>query len=267
MSVLINSGGFGTKMDETATVKPLAQCTLAEMLNIIQMHYNNEITLPAYWSEGDSTTLSLSAINTKVGYKGSTYESHAAQNVTITIVGFDHDTLVRPINGHTKAAVTFMMSPLAEKGFMNEDGTNDGGWQISDRQDWCYNVNKFRAMLPSTLSSEVKLIQKVTSLGPNKAELYTSEEYGFLFSLYEIFGDYSPWSIYVEGSRYDYIYYSGLIASYSDPYDSNSAMWSRTCPDDDESGVFAVYYNFYGTNAMDNIPANDVRPLVLGFCV
>lgn len=214
MSVLIKGGGFGTKPDTTATVKPLAQCTISEMLEIIEMHYANEIELPAFWSVGDAIAVSLSAINTPIAPGSQTYEQHSAQNTYLRIIDFEHDTLQRPINGHTKAAVTFLMNPLSEEGPMTLSESNSMGWIDCDRRAWL--INYFGGMLPSDLNNNIKPVQKAANWGYDSSEPQYSivTDTFFLLAEAEIYGEASvTYGLPNEGTQYGWFKTTSNIVS------------------------------------------------------
>lgn len=189
-----------------------ADGTDEEIAKMIQAHYNDKINIADYWAVGDTRTVSLSAMEaTGVG------ESHRAQTVQFVIGDFDHDDLVAPINGHSKAAITLLQkdclaekpitsnpvqNPNNENGYMNATITNLGGWQSCARHTWCNNV--FFAALPSTIQSMVKTVNKKTLFVDTTSVIDTTQDKVFLASEIEIFGANMQYSTAGEGTQYQY---------------------------------------------------------------
>ncbi len=78
-----------------------ADGTDEEIGAMLEAHYNGIINIGDYWKVGDTRAIHLNAMNATTGG-----EAHAAQNITMVIIGIEHDNLVTPINGKTKAAIT-----------------------------------------------------------------------------------------------------------------------------------------------------------------
>lgn len=143
--------------------------TDAQIKAMIDGYYSGNVTLAeiqSVWKIGDSRPISLSSMAaTGVG------EAHAAQNVYLTIVGFNTDELVTETdNGITKALITVQQqNGLDETGYMNSTDTNDKGWGGSARRAWCNNI--YYNALPSTLKELVKSINKTTALPDGTTEI------------------------------------------------------------------------------------------------
>lgn len=189
-----------------------ADGTDEEIAKMIQAHYDDKINIADYWAVGDTRTVSLSAMAaTGVG------ESHRAQDVQFVIGDFKHDDLEKPINGHTKAAVTLLQkdclmdasnasNPVngqynTENGYMNETQGTLGGWKLSPRRTWCNNVY-FKA-LPTIWQSMVKTVNKFTSAGGDNSFGETVQDKIFLASEFENSGS-TYYSIAGEGTQYQY---------------------------------------------------------------
>ena len=184
-----------------------------EIAAMIEAHYNDKINIADYWAVGDTRTVHLSAMAaTGVG------ESHRAQTVQFVIGDFEHDDLVTPINGHSKAAVTLLQkdclmdasnasNPVngrdnTESGYMNSTNTNVGGWKSCARRTWCNNV--FFAALPSIWQSMVKIVNKKSGTGGGSSSgTETTQDKIFLAAEIEIFGSIRH-SVDGEGTQYQY---------------------------------------------------------------
>lgn len=217
-----------------------ADGTDEEIAKMIQAHYNRKIKISDYWAVGDTRTVSLSAMEaTGVG------ESHRAQSVQFVIGDFDHDDLVAPIQGHTKAAVTLLQkdclmdatsasnssngSSDTERGYMHNSSTNTCGWMNCARRTWCNNVY-FKA-LPTAWQSMIKTVKKQASIGDRSAAIYTVNDKIFLAAECEIFGVVNNLkSASGEGTQYKY--YKTSANRYKNPrYKSNYVTqnyWERS---------------------------------------
>ena len=183
-----------------------------EIAAMIEAHYNNKINIADYWAVGDMRTVHLSAM-AATGVD----ESHRAQDVQFVILGFEHDDLVTEINGHSKAAVSVGLkdclmnaksasnvnngSADTERGRMNSENSNIGGWMNCARRAWCNNV--FFSALPSTWRSMVKTVNKKTSAGDKSSSIWRTQDKIFLASEIEIFGS-ATYSFSGEGTQYQY---------------------------------------------------------------
>lgn len=219
-----------------------ADGTDAEIMAMIEAHYNNKINIADYWAVGDIREIGLSAMSaTYVG------ESHLSGTYKFAIADFDHDDLTTPINGHTKAAVTLTQvdclmdvetrnNPTTngqankERGYMNSSETNYGGWEKCARRTWCNNIY-YNAIIG--LKDIVKTVNKKTSRGGESSTIVTTADKVFLLSDIEVMGN-AEYSYPGEGTQYPY--YKSLANRYKMP------TWRTT----DASGVWFLrspYYN------------------------
>lgn len=158
--------------------------TDAQIAYMLSAHYNDIINIFDYWAVGDKRTVSLSAMSA-----AAVSESHEAQDIEMTIIGFEIDDLVTPIHGHTKAAITIgQVDCLKEKGYMNSASTNSGSWSSSARRIWCNEV--YYNALPSNFKSMVKQVNKITAQTFNGTTNQTTADYCWLLAAGEIF-DYN----------------------------------------------------------------------------
>ena len=190
---------------------PWSTGTDKEIANMINGYYNGKISLvdiQSVWKVGDTRTVRLSAMP-------ATYvdEKHRAQAVEYQILDFNHDNLVTPINGKTKALISIdqknclmdkinydnikkghpeIISPKTENGFINATNDNTTRWKNCARRKWCNEI--YYNSLPNYLK---KLNKKVKKIADNS---YTEDNI-FLLSEYEVTGKRTR-AKYVEGSQY-----------------------------------------------------------------
>ena len=210
-----------------------------QIATMIDAYYAGTFSLAdvkTVWHVGDVRNVSLAAMSaTGVG------ESHRAQTVQVQIIDFDHDTLTTSINGKTKALVTVDLknclrdasvsdeqgSSNAEHGYMNDTGTNVGGWTSSRRRAWCNNT--FYNALPTYLKNKVKPVNKLTSAGNQSSTINTDSDSCFLLSEVEIFGT-TTYSKSGEGTQYSH--YTTVSNRYKLPKWSSGASsdnwWERS---------------------------------------
>lgn len=179
--------------------------TDAEITKMIEAHYAGKINIGDYWAVGDKRTIHHNAMSAT-----GVSESHKANDYAYVIIGIEHDDLVTPINGKTKAAITIQTERMLyldtttkynssydtshECGYMNSLRTNDGGWQDCERRIWCNEV--YKKCLPTYIQNMMKQVKKKTSGG-------SSNDYAFLPSEIEIFGS-TTYSFAGEGKQYQY---------------------------------------------------------------
>ena len=195
------------------TLVPWAQASDSEVAAMLNAYYNDELTLTeiqSVWHVGDIRTITLGSIAANnVG------ESHRSQNVDIVILDFEHDNLTTAINGHTKALITVQLKDClrdatvadddgfnnTENGYMNDTGTNEGGWTDSKRRAWCNNY--FYNAIPASMRTLIKPVNKLTSAGKTSATINTDSDKCFLVSEIEILGSVAM-SKSGEGNQYSY---------------------------------------------------------------
>ena len=205
----------------TVLLVPWSSGTDEQISAMIHGYYNDMLTLDdikSVWSVGDVRNVDISAISASGGSGTATWsvgESHRAQTVQVQILDFDHDTLITPINGKTKALVTVDLKNVlvaegvqygesnSENGYMNTSNTNVGGWTDCARRKWC-NYGFYNA-IPSNLRNLIKDVKKLTSAGNNQSSIVESNDKVFFLSEVELIG--SPnYSYAGEGTRYALYY-------------------------------------------------------------
>lgn len=215
------------------TIVTFSDGTDEEILEMVQAHYNDKIKLSDYWAIGDTRTVTLSAMSaTYVG------ESHSSQDVQLTIIDFDHDDLVTPINGKTKAAISVQLKNcLNTKGYMNSSNTNSGGWEESARRKWCNDI--FYNAIPSILRNDIKQVIKKNYKVYNSNNITTTSDYCFLLSETEIYGEKKYSIDSTEGTQYEYYKTSSnRIKQVSGSHDS----WSERSPYGGSNYRFCTVY-------------------------
>lgn len=121
------------------------------------------------------------------------------------IIDFEHDDLVTPINGHTKALITVLQknvlvdantsldgtggSKNTEKGYMNSTAVNNTGWNTCARRGWCNNG--YYNALSNNFRSLVKQVKKSTAARGDTSSptWYANHDYCFFISEFEIKGN------------------------------------------------------------------------------
>lgn len=232
-------------------IPTFADGTDEEIARALQMHYAGEIDLTDYWSVGDKRTIHLNAM-TADGVS----EAHHADDYEFVIIGMNHDDLVTPIGNITKAIVTLQMDrilyknttddtyssnyPSAEDegGYMNDTGTNEGGWTSCKRRTWCNSV--FYNAVESGIKSLIKPVVKKTSAGNQLSVINSDNDNVFLLSEIEIFGSTS-YSFAGEGSHYPYFY---TTENFKKPKYStyDSAYWWERSPHNNGYTTFCRVY-------------------------
>lgn len=238
-----------------------ADGTDAEIARMIKAHYAGKINISDYWAVGDKRIIHHNAMDAT-----GVSESHRANDYAYVIIGIEHDDLVTAINGKAKAAITIQTERLLyldttteyndsldashECGYMNSSDMNSGGWEGCERRTWCNNV--YKKCLPAYVQSMMKQVKKLTSGGGQSSTIKTSNDYAFLLSEIEIFGNI-PYSFGGEGIQYQY-FKNATANRYKSPRTSNfyvsGIWWSRSpCRSANES--------FCAVNAAGNVNIAD----------
>lgn len=197
---------------EDLKIVTFADGTDVEIAKMIEAHYAGKINIGDYWAVGDKRTIHHNAM-AATDVSG----SHKANDYAYVIIGIEHDDLVTPINGKTKAAITIQTERMLyldttteyndlydtshEYGCMNNASTNSGGWEYCTRRTWCNNV--YKKCLPTYIQNMMKQVKKLTSAGSWSSTIETSNDYAFLPSEIEVFGS-TTYSFAGEGEQYQY---------------------------------------------------------------
>lgn len=220
-TVAVNIAEYGKSYNAELSflkIVTFADGTDAEIMAMIEAHYNNKINIADYWAVGDVREIGLSAMP-------ATYvdESHLSGTYKFAIADFDHDDLTTPINGHTKAAVTLTQvdclmdisnrnNPVngennTENGYMNSSNINYGGWKECTRRKWCNEIY-YNSIVG--IKDIVKEVDKKTSDGYDSNTIVTTADKVFLLSEIECTGRDS-YSVTGEGNQYQY--YKNAVAN------------------------------------------------------
>ena len=247
-----------------------ADGTDAEIARMIKAHYAGKINIGEYWAVGDKRTIHHNAMDAT-----GVSESHKANDYAYVIIGIEHDDLVTAINGKAKAAITIQTERLLyldttteynnsldashECGYMNSSDMNSGGWEGCERRTWCNNV--YKKCLPAYVQSMMKQVKKLTSVGGQSSTIKTSNDYVFLLSEIEIFGDF-PYSFEGEGTQYQY-FKNAIANRYKSPRTSNSyasGIWWERSPRHSANESFCVVNATGNTNIADASQERSLAP-------
>lgn len=247
-----------------------ADGTDAEIARMIKAHYAGKINIGEYWAVGDKRTIHHNAMDAT-----GVSESHKANDYAYVIIGIEHDDLVTAINGKAKAAITIQTERLLyldtttkynnsldashECGYMNSSDMNSGGWEGCERRTWCNNV--YKKCLPAYVQSMMKQVKKLTSVGGQGSTIKTSNDYAFLLSEIEIFGNI-PYSFGGEGTQYQY-FKNATANRYKSPRTSNSyasGIWWERSPCRSANESFCVVNAAGDTNIADASQERSLAP-------
>lgn len=247
-----------------------ADGTDAEIARMIKAHYAGKINIGEYWAVGDKRTIHHNAMDAT-----GVSESHKANDYAYVIIGIEHDDLVTAINGKAKAAITIQTERLLyldttteynnslnashECGYMNSSDMNSGGWEGCERRTWCNNV--YKKCLPAYVQSMMKQVKKLTSVGGQSSTIKTSNDYAFLLSEIEIFGNI-PYSFGGEGIQYQY-FKNATANRYKSPRTSNSyasGIWWERSPCRSANESFCVVNAAGNTDIADASQERSLAP-------
>jgi hypothetical protein len=177
--------------------------TDAEIIAMIEGYYNGDIPLKAIesvWSIGDKRSIHLDAMEAT-----GVSESHHADDYEFVIIDFNHDLLVEPIKGITKALITIQQDRILYKnttsssfssnypsqsdegGYMNSSNTNYTGWNTCARRTWCNSV--YYNAFPQYIKGNIKQVYKSTAhSGYSSPTWVANTDKCFLLSEMEVFG-------------------------------------------------------------------------------
>lgn len=247
-----------------------ADGTDAEIARMIKAHYAGKINIGEYWAVGDKRTIHHNTMDAT-----GVSESHKANDYAYVIIGIEHDDLVTAINGKAKAAITIQTERLLyldttteynnsldashECGYMNSSDMNSGGWEGCERRTWCNNV--YKKCLPAYVQSMMKQVKKLTSVGGQSSTIKTSNDYAFLLSEIEIFGNI-PYSFGGEGTQYQY-FKNATANRYKSPRTNNSyvsGIWWERSPCRSANESFCVVNAAGNTNIADASQERSLAP-------
>lgn len=215
-----------------------ADGTDEEIAAMLEAHYNGDINIEDYWAVGDERIVHLNATS------ATTYasKSHAAQNMVMTIIGFDHDELSTKKGIRTNAAITVQCREVLGNSYSENEYYWGKSTKLQQTNNYASNPlrnylnNTFIESMPITFQSMIKtVIKKSLSKYATAAGPVTSTDRAFLLSYPEIFGAES-YMQYKGSSKYEetqYKYYeitSNRIKYYNDNGTQGTATgwWSRS---------------------------------------
>ena len=210
-----------------------ADGTDAEIVAMVNAADNGEINLADYWHVGDERQVTLSAMEAT-----GVNETHAEQTVTFVLMNAGGKTLANATpSGRTECSfIVGMKNGLAERGMMNPDNINNGGWEACPRRTWCNEV--FRNAMPSTLRDIFKQHLNVTANGSSNTTA-TSTDYFALPAEKEAFGSNTYANSTAEANLTQFEYYKTSANRIKKTGDSGSAYaWWERSPYSGYSGDF-----------------------------
>lgn len=206
-----------------------------------------------YYNIGDEKTITLST----------------GENVTLVILGFNHDDLrTTVIPSDKKSGITIgMKNLLATEYKINATNTNIGGWETSLMRT--ETIQTLKSQLPSDLQEVIKTVEKRTTIGNKSITPLITEDTIFLFSEVEIDGT-SVDGYKNEGTQYDYwkTIKDGTIAANRIKYTSNGSgyamYWWLRSPSLEIDNMFRI---FDESGELGNSDATSEIGISFGFCV
>ena len=178
------------------------------------------------------------------------------------IVGFNHDDRA---DGKGKAGITFLVcgTPVLSD-FINEDGSNTGGWKDSDIRK---SLNKkVLASMPKDLKKRVVKVTKLTNnagVTTDASSVTATDDSLWLPSLEELFGNDDLEGLLGSNQSDALGVYRAEGSQYKTWYKTAGPAWTRTC-DASESGLFLTYN---GINFSGSAKSSNNNGIYLGFCL
>lgn len=189
---------------------------------MLDAHYKGTIDISDYWEVGDIREELLYDVMGRSGISNTSafdLPVISSQTIKLVIIGMNHDDLVRPINGMTKAAVTIQWLEPFSKSFaigtiMETGTTDDNPWETRAMRE--YTNNNIYDAIPEEIRSLIKYVKKtsntygINSLSKDWTNQTNTTDRCFLLSTYEVFGenmftdDYYTDNITPSGTQYTY---------------------------------------------------------------
>ena len=205
-------------------------------------------TAQDYFAVGDEKTIELST----------------GEQVTLVILGFDHDDLT----SGGKAGMTIGMKNLLATTYrMNATITNEGGWDESEMRT--STMATLLSQLPSDLQGVIKQVNKKATAGGASTSITTSADKLWLLAEVEVDGTTSA-GYADEGEQYEYwkTVKDGTVVADRIKYLSNgsgsSNNWWLRSPN---VGISTYFCNFSSAGGVVNGTANTTRGVSFCFCV
>ena len=160
-------------------INSFSQASDEEITTYIHLHEHGIINLYDYWDVGDERTVHLNAMSAT-----GVSESHAAQDITFVIL--NGPNFYETIDGGNNLFVIGIKNCLAETGDLNQTSTNVGGYEDSDRREWCDEV--FMNALPEEVQNWFSKFKYKAGDGNQLDTATELENYFILPSYGEIYG-------------------------------------------------------------------------------
>lgn len=221
-------------------ISSFSDATDEEIESLLNAHYLNKIDISDYWSLGDVRSLELNGVKSD-----------------FIIIGFNHDELTNPINGHTNAALSIRALNSCKSVRIADSQSNKCGWSGSH-----IRMNEFNSIIdwfPQSFRKLIKSVEKKTSLGNKSTEIGITSDKLWLISEVEFFGSNLK-TIPGEGVQYEY------YKNESSRIGGNVSTWLRS-----PYKVSALYFTtiFYKSN-IPEVGTQDPRNgcgIVMGLCL
>ena len=230
---------------------------------MIAAHYAGDINITDYWSNGDTRRIKL-----KNG-----------EFIDLVLIGSNHDDLVNPINGITKAAFTVQTKNCLETKMRMFDSYDDPKFSLWGNSDIRNYLNtEFYQNLPDELQSMIKTVMKVTyrysykpKFGPYYSESTTTKEAAFLLSEMEVYGTQalgseSDWGRGEDGTQYEYYKTASNRIKYLGIDGTSAQNWWLRSSLVHYSGY--SYFRFVNSSgSVNNGYANNTYGVAVAFCI
>lgn len=178
-------------------------------------------------------------------------------NAEYRVIGFNHDDLA---DGSGKAPLSWEMTrAYKDMRFMNQESTNDGGWNHCYLRKWLNS--EFLSICSDELRSVIRPVTKLTSAGGKSLEIVESADNIFIISEKELFGR-SIYSAPGEGHWYEY-YKQEDVPYFATDEDLEYCLlcWLRS----PNRTNYEYFCNVHTSGSADNTIANLPMGLLVGF--
>lgn len=170
------------------------------------------------------------------------------------IIGFGHDDLA---DGSGKAPFTWQMTKVfKEHRPMNDDCTNEGGWEACALRKWLNS--DFLKLCSDELQSVIRPVIKLTSAGDRSKEIIKSVDQIFILSEKEVYGRVF-YSVPGEGSWYEY-YRLEDVPYFALDDDESAVWWWLRSPCYGSDGGFCIVFSNGSYNATAARSSGGLRP-------
>ncbi len=250
-----------TTIDNGVKIVTWADGSWEDIGAMIEAHYNGDIDITDYWKCEDTRRIKL-----KNG-----------EFIDLVLIGNNHDDLVNPINGITKAIFTMQTKNCLETEmsmFIDCDGPKFSLWSESEIRN--YLSTEFKNTLPACLVSLIKTIRKVTyryaytSYSSYRGSTTTEDDI-FLLSEMEVYGTQamgteSTYGSGSDGTQYEYYKTASNRVKYLGINGTSAKTWWLRSSFVDSGGC--SYSRLVNSNGNVNLNfADDTYGLAPAFCI